>query len=359
MRLSLLPNLRQLWRDPRTVQLGTDPMKAVVLEFSDPIVARVLDLLDGSRTEEQVLADAAAVLAVETPDTHAVLNALAAAGLLFDTHTLLPAGLPEPARRRLLPEATALALCKKAQSPLAGAGGAGAARPGGPQPTGGDTLLGSPAEALRRRAAAKILITGVEALVAPIAVTLAGAGIGHVDPTIDGRGRPAELVATIAAAAPETRVAPIRSGTATLVVLIGPRPPTSSAGRWRRAAVLTVGVRDGVVLVGPLVRPGTSPCWRCLELHRNDRDPSWPVLAAQLATSRTNVETCALTTAITGAAYTAEEVLSYVDGRPVRTTAAAVEIGRPGEIRRRSWGVHPRCSCRRRRPISWSPGESG
>ena len=48
MRLTLLPNLRLLWRDPRTLQFGTDPTRAVVLEFSDPVAARVLDLLDGS-----------------------------------------------------------------------------------------------------------------------------------------------------------------------------------------------------------------------------------------------------------------------------------------------------------------------
>jgi bacteriocin biosynthesis cyclodehydratase domain-containing protein len=116
--------------------------------------------------------------------------------------------------------------------------------------------------------------------------------------------------------------------------------------------VLTAGIRDGVVLVGPLVRPGGSPCWHCLELHRNDRDPAWPVIAAQLATAGDGGGTCALTTAIAAAAYAAEEVLSYVDGRSWHTDGAAVEIDRPGEIRRRSWTAHPRCGCQRRRPSS-------
>jgi bacteriocin biosynthesis cyclodehydratase domain-containing protein len=374
MQLSLLPNLRQLWRDPRTVQLGTDPDRAVVLEFSDPVAARILDLLDGSRTESQVLADATSMLAVDVPETRAVLAVLTAAGLLIDAHALLPAGLPEHARRRLLPEATALAVDLDTPRMLSQdtirALGFDAATPGHPehpehpeQPEPGIVVPGqrctTPADALRRRAAAKILLIGAEALVAPVSVILAGAGIGHIDPTVDGGGRPAELRLAITDIAPEARVSAIRTGAATVVVLVGSRPPATSGGRWRRAAVLSAGIRDGVVFIGPLVRPGGSPCWHCLELHRNDRDPAWPVLAAQLATARPGTQSCALTTSIAGAAYAAEEVLSYVDGRQWRTDGAAVEIGRPGEVRRRTWSPHPRCGCLRKRPISPLPAVSG
>ena len=38
--------------------------------------------------------------------------------------------------------------------------------------------------------------------------------------------------------------------------------------------------RTGVV--GPLVLPGRSSCQRCHDLHRADRDPAWPSIAAQL-----------------------------------------------------------------------------
>lgn len=34
--------------------------------------------------------------------------------------------------------------------------------------------------------------------------------------------------------------------------------------------------------VGPLVVPGRTACLACLHAHRSDRDPSWPLLAAQL-----------------------------------------------------------------------------
>lgn len=45
---------------------------------------------------------------------------------------------------------------------------------------------------------------------------------------------------------------------------------------------LPVRVRDGTGVVGPLVIPGLSSCLTCADLHRTDRDPAWPALAAQL-----------------------------------------------------------------------------
>src|SRR5256885_10394578 len=58
-RPTLLPALRRLWRDPCRVQLGTDPRRAVLLELPHPSYARVLDLLDGTRTRARVLREAA------------------------------------------------------------------------------------------------------------------------------------------------------------------------------------------------------------------------------------------------------------------------------------------------------------
>ena len=51
IRPTLLPGLRRLWRDPHRLQLGTGPGRAVILELHRPGRARVLDLLDGTRTE--------------------------------------------------------------------------------------------------------------------------------------------------------------------------------------------------------------------------------------------------------------------------------------------------------------------
>ena len=38
---------------------------------------------------------------------------------------------------------------------------------------------------------------------------------------------------------------------------------------------------EGRALVGPLVVPGATACLRCLDLHRTDVDPAWPLLVEQ------------------------------------------------------------------------------
>ena len=38
---------------------------------------------------------------------------------------------------------------------------------------------------------------------------------------------------------------------------------------------------EGRALVGPLVVPGATACLRCLDLHRADADPAWPLLVEQ------------------------------------------------------------------------------
>jgi bacteriocin biosynthesis cyclodehydratase domain-containing protein len=222
---------------------------------------------------------------------------------------------------------------------------------------------------LRRRSAARVLVAGEGVLVALISAALAQAGVGHVDPAVDGtvdardavvggllhadakRARSIATVEAVTRAAPGVDVSRIRSDAATFLVRVGARIPTALAARGyrtRRIPRLTVVVRDGVVVVGPLVRPTGSPCGTCLDLHRSDRDPAWPALAAQLETAPEEAQTCAVTTALAAAAYAAEEVLSYIDGRAGRTTGATVEVARAGDVRRRTWPAHPRCDCGRR-----------
>src|SRR5215467_10456284 len=92
--LTLVPGLRRLWRDEHAVQLGVDPARAIVVELPDPQAARVLDLLDGSRTEQGVLRDAAG-LGVPRDVAGAMVAALRAANVVVAAETLLPPTLPE------------------------------------------------------------------------------------------------------------------------------------------------------------------------------------------------------------------------------------------------------------------------
>jgi bacteriocin biosynthesis cyclodehydratase domain-containing protein len=347
MRPTLLPGLRRLWRDERTLQLGTDPSGAIVLELGRPELARALDLLDGSHTLPALLA-AAESLGLDGSDVLDLVQALRSAGLVVGAHALLPTGLPGPVGARLAVEAAAIGLRLRAGD--------------GPR---------TPADVLRRRTASRVLVAGDGPLLAPLATALAGAGVGHVDPAVDGTATHADVavgglgwddvaasraIATataIARFAPGVQVSSVRSDNVDFVVRVGDRHPPALARRGLRLHALPrleVTVRLGTVLVGPLVRPAGSPCRHCLDLHRRDRDPAWPVLAAQLATAPPGVgEPCALTTAMAGAAFAADEVLAYLDGGSVRTEAAIVEIPRPGEFRRRAWSAHPRCDCRRPR----------
>ncbi|MEU7870133.1 hypothetical protein [Dactylosporangium sp. NPDC049140] len=430
MRPRLLPGLRRLWRDERTIQLGTDPATAVVLELRRPGLARVLDLLDGSRTLQRVFTEARP-FGVDGAEVLDLVEALRATGMVVAAHEMLPTGLRPDEGDGLATEAAAISL--RLRAGLTGTDGGGPASEAEPPPvtttqptaaasmelrpmsatgrateaaTGPAAVAGRATSAgeaaldlrpmsgaerptaatrsgtagarrqtaagvLRRRRTARVIVAGDGPLVAPLAAALAGAGVGHVEPVVEGRATAADVAVgglarddvaasrflatstAIARHAPWVRMTPGREDGIDFVVRVGDRRLDALDRRGVRVHLLPrleVRVRLGTVIVGPLVRPSRSPCRGCLELHRQDRDPAWPALAAQLATAPPGIgEPCSLTTAMAGAAFAADEVLSYLDGIALRTEAAIVEIPRPGEIRRREWTAHPRCDCRRRR----------
>jgi bacteriocin biosynthesis cyclodehydratase domain-containing protein len=359
-RPTLLPHLRPLWRDRTTLQLGTDPDRAVVVEFSQPVAARVLGLIDGTRTEPAIFAEAAA-LGISADEARTVIAALRQAGVLIAARALLPGGLPHPQRHRLAGEAMALAMRCAPDF----------AAPATPR-------LSTPAQVLRRRAAAHVLVAGQARLATPISAALAAAGIGHVaarlpglvtgdDLTLAGLstadvGRPAAEAAAdaVARAAPGVNTGPLRPEEATFLVRVGfdPTPAALAAQAYarRRLPHLVVAVRDGAIVIGPLVPAAGSPCLACLDLHRADRDPAWRSLAAQLATQPPPHQACATATTLIGVGYAVAEVLTYLDGGSPRTHGATIEIDGAGAERRRSWPAHPRCDCRRGRRSWPRPG---
>ncbi|MEU7999950.1 hypothetical protein AB0B66_02075 [Catellatospora sp. NPDC049111] len=314
-RPALLPGLRPMWRDRHTVQLGTDPEHAVVLELPHRSAARLLDLLDGSRTERAVLAEMAR-LGMRADDVHEVLAALAAHGLVLPAHALMPAALPADHRARLADEAAALALRRT-------------------------ETAGTPARVLQRRGQARVIIAGAGPTARLVATALLDAGVGKVG-TVASPGAAATVNSP-----PGPHAATLRATDATFRVQVG--HAVSTRGTRRRVPHLALTVRDGVAVVGPLVPASGGPCLRCLDLHRTDRDPSWPRLAAQLAQAPAGSDPCPAATRLTAAGFAAAEVLAYLDGAAPTTIGSTVEINGVLPWRRRSWSPHPSCDCTRRR----------
>ena len=385
-RPTLIPGLPRVWRGSTELQLGADPARAVVLRLPDPGVAVVLDLLDGSRAERAVLLEAAS--AGVTPDeTRTLLSTLQAARLVLPAGDLLPGG---SATGRLVGEAAALALRDTGSPTVAGsrvdpsdtadrpAPAAGITRHGGREvPTRAPARAGSaaapsadrrprtPAGVLRRRRAARVLISGRGRLGAGIAVALAEAGVGQVHPDQPGAVQPGELAGgplrgtdvgrarceavseAVLRAAPGVQAHGVRKTPATLVLQLDHDEPAAllaEAHARRRQPHLAVTIREAAVVVGPLVPAVGGPCLACLELHRRERDAAWP------GPGRTDgPEPCAVTTLLAATAYAAAEALTFLDGATPETLGASVEISAPGRVRRRTWPPHPDCDCTRRR----------
>jgi hypothetical protein len=355
----LLPTaLRPVWRARSELQLGLDPERAVVVEGIDEPTARVLLGLDGSRTEAEVLATAAAA-GVDAGMLGGLLADLRGAGVLAEAGG---GAVPRPAEPAPLPGSAAAARAF---------GAPGAAGRLGPD-LASLSLLGSsrtPLEVLRGRRAATVVVHGAGRVGMSLATLLAAAGVGRVHVADRGPVRPADVapagfpagdvdrtrsgaaVTALHRVAPEVQAgAPAPGRRPDLVVLASVEPVEAALrGVLTGGAVphLVVGVRETTAVAGPLVLPGLTGCLRCADLHRADRDPAWPVVAAQLAgVRRRRDEPCDVVLATVAAGVAALQCLAHLDGRPVAAAGASLELALPDwRLRRRGWPPHPRCDC--------------
>jgi bacteriocin biosynthesis cyclodehydratase domain-containing protein len=93
--------------------------------------------------------------------------------------------------------------------------------------------------------------------------------------------------------------------------------------------------------VGPYVVPGRTPCLSCLEAHRRDADPHWPIVAAQLVDRELPAQEPAL---VLEAGIAAARL---VTAGPPAASSTSVTLRRGSLRRRRAVHVaHPACLCR-------------
>jgi bacteriocin biosynthesis cyclodehydratase domain-containing protein len=344
----LKPALRRLWRDPATLQLGIDPRYAVVLGGVDLADASLLDLIDGTRETAELVAEAER-RGHEPGRAEHLLKTLADAAALDDA----PAA-PHRVDPRRQPDLLSLSLLHREP---------GAAR-----------------RVMAARDAATVEVLGTGRVGATIAMLLAAAGVGHLavrdnDPlrgvdlapggirsaasrqvsraeaarilltgsSTGGRARPGRAAHSL------TRGGPARSDSTVVLAPAGSVIPPEWLGQVRHRPHLPVIVRETTAVIGPLVLPGRTPCLRCVELTRGDRDPVWPVLAAQLLGEPHGVEPCDIVLASAAAAIVSLHVLAWLD-RGQRalppTVGGVLELSLVDlRLRRRTVGAHPGCGC--------------
>ena len=327
-----------MWRDRDTLQFGLDPRRAAGVAGLGQTAA-VLALLDGTRDRDTVIS-AAQEYGVPAAAAERVLAVLAAAGVLDDFPARLHASLPPQLRARLAPELATAA--------LAYADGDGGAR------------------TLARRRAAYVRVHGAGRAGACVASLLAASGVGHVsctDPSPAGPedlapagliladlGAPREEGAAraVARAAPEV-LTEDDGALPDLVILTGlTLPGLTSQLIQDRVPHLALRTGEAIGVVGPLVRPGSSACLHCVDLHKAQADPVWPKLLAQATFARPGPPACDTVLAAMTATVAAAQALAFLDrpGRVPVTADGTLELVLPDwQWRRRTWPPHPACAC--------------
>jgi bacteriocin biosynthesis cyclodehydratase domain-containing protein len=111
---------------------------------------------------------------------------------------------------------------------------------------------------------------------------------------------------------------------------------------------LPVVIDEDRVRIGPLVRPGRTPCITCHDLHRADWDPAWRAIVPQLGRRLPHAHPSAVAglTLYAAAVDVAAEIVALLDEGPLRTEGRCLVVG-PAHDERSVWPVafHHRCSC--------------
>lgn len=343
MRPVLKPALSRIWHDPRTLQLGRGPATTHRYRMT-AVVRAVIDALDGTRDTEGLLAYAERI-GVAREDTLDLLDHLAVDGCLDDAalDTSVLAALSQAERARLDPDLSGLGLRHR--------------------------LPGGAVRALERRRGVTVAVYGLGRVGAHAALRLAASGVGTIVP-IDpspvrhedtgpgtfreddvGSRRQDCVMRAIRLLAPSARflLPSRRTGPDLAIVAPGERPPTELLAELSERGVpqLLVEVCEDRAVLGPLVVPGQTPCVRCRDLSRAQRDPLWPRTQAGLAgDGATSRPACDTTLAAIAANNAALHALAFLDGQTPPSVGAVWEFALPYALpERHAIPAHPACGC--------------
>ena len=109
---------------------------------------------------------------------------------------------------------------------------------------------------------------------------------------------------------------------------------------------------DAGAEIGPVVVPGSNACLACLDLHRTEHDPAWPVIASQLLLRRPAPVTMSL--AVEAVALASRLLRDELQGaratrrtEPTRSVVVdADDPADPADERPRRWRAHrPHLEC--------------
>lgn len=162
--------------------------------------------------------------------------------------------------------------------------------------------------------------------------------------------RDALLRAGLSAFVLASGVDPAPAGADPALLLTSAATAAEEAAPWVAAGLehLAVLIEPDGCVVGPYVHPGLTACLHCVLAHRTDRDPRWPLTAAQVARMRHPAlrpdpallqEALATAAADLCRAVEGDVPLTWSSSRPVRMDGTT----HPEDDVR--WLRHPACGC--------------
>lgn len=200
----------------------------------------------------------------------------------------------------------------------------------------------------------------------------AGLVVERAAATVRPTGR-VELATFGAAALPEIDALLERSGLARidpsggtpadvgLLVGVG-EPDRDLLDGWVRDGLphLVARICEGTATVGPFVEPGRTACLRCVDAHRTDLDPRWPLLVAQQAAQSAHQRPDGVPDPLDPAlvwlslAWAVRDLVSHLGGSRPATWSTTLQL--PPDLvdaESVSWLRHPECGC------SWNQAVPG